>query len=194
MKINPPCTYTVERAAARWNNGRRSPDARCFDRPHSSFLLCINYVVCTVCVLVRKWMGNAIFRKDFIQFVQHYPSTSVSYMTDSTILVWRLLLLLFPAAVAAVWQKNSPLLYCLDVLMDHQKKLIHAISILKSVNLQYNTLVRWVAGTNDSLTKPLMFQEIMKKNNAWNIRCLVDESFIPSPQHPSILYWRLSDF
>ena len=87
------------------------------------------YVRC-VCVLVRKWMGNAIFRKDFIQFVQHYPSTSVSYMTDSTILVWRLLLL-FPAAVAAVWQKNSPLLYCLDVLRDQQKKLIHAISILE---------------------------------------------------------------
>ena len=128
----PNCTLwkcAVERAAARRNNGRRSPDARCFDRPHSSFLLCINKVVCTVCMLVRKWMGNAIFRKDFIQFVQHYPSTSVRYMTDSTILVWRLLLL-FPAAVAAVWQKNSPLLYCLDVLRDQQKKLIHAISIL----------------------------------------------------------------
>ena len=74
-------------------------------------------------------MGNAIFRKDFIQFVQHYPSTSVSYMTDSTILVWRLTAAAFPIAVAAVWQKNSPLLYCLDVLRDQQKKFIHAISI-----------------------------------------------------------------
>ena len=125
------------------NNGRRSPDARCFDRPHSSFLLCINYVVCTVCVLVRKWMGNAIFRKDFIQFVQHYPSTSVRYMTDSTILVWRLLLLLFPAAVAAVWQKNSPLLYCLDVLRDQQKKLIHTISIPEPHWLLQNVKKKW---------------------------------------------------
>ena len=29
---------------------------------------------------------------------------------------------------------------------------------LKSVNLQYNTLVRWADGTNDSSTKHLMFQ------------------------------------
>ena len=34
----------------------------------------------------------------------------------------------------------------------------------------------------------------MKKNNAWNIRRLVDESFIPSTQRPSVYYWRLSDF
>ena len=51
----PLCTYAVERAAARRNNGRRSPDARCFDRPHSSFLLCINYVVCMYGVCVCWW-------------------------------------------------------------------------------------------------------------------------------------------
>ena len=28
----------------------------------------------------------------------------------------------------------------------------------KSVNLQYNTLIRWADGTNDSSTKHLMFQ------------------------------------
>ena len=32
------------------------------------------------------------------------------------------------------------------------------ITDLKSVNLQYNVMVRWVAGTNDSSTKRLMFQ------------------------------------
>ena len=32
------------------------------------------------------------------------------------------------------------------------------IGHLKSNNLQYSTLVRWVAGTNDSSTKHLMFQ------------------------------------
>ena len=37
-------------------------------------------------------------------------------------------------------------------------------------------------------------QEIMKKNNTWNIRRLVDESFVPATQRPSVLHWRLSDF
>ena len=32
------------------------------------------------------------------------------------------------------------------------------VKTLKSVNLQYNTLVRWADGTNDSSTKCLMFQ------------------------------------
>ena len=39
-----------------------------------------------------------------------------------------------------------------------------------------------------------MLQEIMKKKITWNIRCLVDESFVPATQQTSILYWRLSDF
>ena len=33
-----------------------------------------------------------------------------------------------------------------------------------------------------------------EKNNAWNIRRLVDELFAQSTQGPSKLYWRLSDF
>ena len=37
-------------------------------------------------------------------------------------------------------------------------------------------------------------QEIIKKNNAWNIRRLVDEYFVPWTQRPSILYSRFSDF
>ena len=32
-----------------------------------------------------------------------------------------------------------------------------------------------------------------KKNNAWNIRCLVDESFVPVNQQTCVLYCRLSD-
>ena len=35
---------------------------------------------------------------------------------------------------------------------------------------------------------------LWKKNNTWNIRCLVNESFIPSAQWTSILYCRLTDF
>ena len=37
-------------------------------------------------------------------------------------------------------------------------------------------------------------QEIIQKNNAWNIRRLVDEYFVPWTQQPSILYSRFSDF
>ena len=33
----------------------------------------------------------------------------------------------------------------------------------------------------------------MKRNNAWKIRCSVDESFVPLTQRASLLYWRLSD-
>ena len=39
-----------------------------------------------------------------------------------------------------------------------------------------------------------ILQEIMNKKNTWNIRHLVDESFVPATQQPSVLYWRLSDF
>ena len=34
----------------------------------------------------------------------------------------------------------------------------------------------------------------MKKNNAWNIRRLVDESFVPASQRTIVLYCRLTDF
>ena len=33
-----------------------------------------------------------------------------------------------------------------------------------------------------------------EKKNTWKVRCLVDESFVPSAQRASVLYCRLSDF
>ena len=33
-----------------------------------------------------------------------------------------------------------------------------------------------------------------KKNNTWTIRCLVDDSFVPSSKQPSVLYCKLTDF
>ena len=39
-----------------------------------------------------------------------------------------------------------------------------------------------------------ILQEIVKKNNTWNIRCLVDELFLPAPLQPIVSYWRLSNF
>ena len=82
---------------------------------------------------------------------------------------------------------------------------------VKSVNLQYTTLVRWDDGPNESLTKRLMFQalfffhhfldlghskrilqrilqEMMKKENTGSIRRLVDDSFGPSSQQTSVIY------
>ena len=38
------------------------------------------------------------------------------------------------------------------------------------------------------------FARNYEKNKTRNIRCLVDESFVPATQWPSILYWRLLDF
>ena len=100
----------------------------------------------------------------------------------------------------------------------------------ESINLQYNTLVRWSDGTTNLLTKHLMFQVffffiishrlrpleslyihfcnfinwrgfckeyckiLWKKNNTWNTRPLVNESFITLAQQTSVLYCRLTDF
>ena len=49
-------------------------------------------------------------------------------------------------------------------------------------------IINW----NDFLQRIL--QEIMKKNNTWNIRRLVDDSFVPSSKQPSVLYCKLTDF
>ena len=38
-----------------------------------------------------------------------------------------------------------------------------------------------------------ILQDFMKKNNTWNIRRLVDESFVPSAQRTSVIYCRLTD-
>ena len=37
------------------------------------------------------------------------------------------------------------------------------------------------------------FARNYEENNTWNIRHLVDESFVPATQWHSVLYWRLSD-
>ena len=34
----------------------------------------------------------------------------------------------------------------------------------------------------------------MEKNNAWNIRCLVDDLFVPSSKQPGVLYCKLTYF
>ena len=33
-----------------------------------------------------------------------------------------------------------------------------------------------------------------RNNNTWNIRRLVDDSFVPSSEQPSVLYCKLTDF
>ena len=44
---------------------------------------------------------------------------------------------------------------------NHRWKISDVIEVLKSVNLQYNTLVIWADGTKDSSTKRLMFQVLL---------------------------------
>ena len=91
---------------------------------------------------------------------------------------------------------------------------------LKSVNLQYNTLGRLDMddGTFMISCKSLcknafnlfsyFFYKITKikiksfecpkskkyKKNTWNIRFLVDDSFVPSSKQPSVIYCRLTNF
>ena len=91
------------------------------------------------------------------------------------------------------------------------------LTMMKSVNLQYNMLVRWAYGTKylqpsiwcykyfffiNSLQKPFQFTTKMKtkslecpksisnygKKNTWNVRRFVDKSFIPSAKRNSVLY------
>ena len=114
----------------------------------------------------------------------------------------------------------------LDLLKKQKYKMRKSVitfwfNYLKSDNLQYNTLGCWVAGTNDSSTKRLIFQVLFffiisckilcknhfnlfynfikvkiksfecpnfMRNNAWNNRLLVDESFVPSNPAISVLY------
>ena len=92
--------------------------------------------------------------------------------------------------------------------------------IQKSNNLQYNTLgcwvdrlinQQWVAGSDLGHSKLFVFifvklwknwkdfckefcKKLWQKNNTWNIRRLVEESFFSTNQGISILYCRLSAF
>ena len=65
-------------------------------------------------------------------------------------------------------------------------------------------MICWFAGTNDLSTKRLMFSfecaksmaksiRNYKKDNAWNIRCMVNESIVPANQRTDVLYCRLWD-
>ena len=38
------------------------------------------------------------------------------------------------------------------------------------------------------------FARFYEKHETWNIRRLVEETFVPSTQRPSVLYSRLTDF
>ena len=59
------------------------------------------------------------------------------------------------------YQFNSQTMYLLKSVS------VCTLQNVKSVNLQYNTLVRWVNWTNDSLTKRLMFLSIIFFS--WNL-------------------------
>ena len=88
---------------------------------------------------------------------------------------------------------------------------VDRISEIARWNPTFYNIICWFAGTNDSSTKHVILffnfllktlyfyfckfmkkklkwflqrvlQEIMKKNNTWNIWCLVDESFVPANQ------------
>ena len=72
-------------------------------------------------------------------------------------------------------------------------KISYRLRALKTLYFNFckiikNTKINW----NDFCKE--FCKKLWKKNHTWNIRRLVDESFVPANQRPSVLYWRLSDF
>ena len=65
---------------------------------------------------------------------------------------------------------------------------------MKSVNLEYDTLVRWADGTNESLTKHLTFQ-VYFFILSYRLRALeiLQKTFVLLAQQTSVLYSRLTD-
>ena len=71
--------------------------------------------------------------------------------------------------------------------------------VLKSDHLQYNTrLFAWLMGQTTrqpSVWRSKYFFFIyFFINNTWDIRRLVNESFVPSAQQTRVLYFKLTDF
>ena len=63
-------------------------------------------------------------------------------------------------------------------------KISHRLRALKTLYFYYKKK------TKNNLKRFLqrILHEIMKKNNTWNMRRLVDESFVPATQQASVLY------
>ena len=58
-----------------------------------------------------------------------------------------------------------------------------------------NWLFLWIyKNKNKEFEYPKSIRNYKKKSNAWNIRHLVDESYVPANQWSSVLYCRLLDF
>ena len=66
----------------------------------------------------------------------------------------------------------------------------------KSDNLQYNMLVRWVDGTNESSTKPLMFQVLylfsqFLARRCWGCRRRLRHKKFVNLQHNTLVLWAI---
>ena len=84
-----------------------------------------------------------------------------------------------------------PSLIGIDRLVEKTRSSYSAIFIRKSSLIICNCWFLKICWRTSFL---LSRRSFMKKNNSWNIKCLVQALFAPSTQQPSIVYWRLSDF
>ena len=154
------------------------------------------YIFClSGCSRIIFWLGinwlitkNSIFNSLKLYNFIHSNLKSLVRSVASSLLMWK-------SAFLSVFVSHAPL-----------SESLTSKPVLKSDNLQYNMVGPWVAGTNDSSTKHLMFQALLffhnllktlklwNNNNIWKIRRLVDESFVPATQQTSVLYCRLLNF
>ena len=106
--------------------------------------------------------------RDIFYNSAHWPRNKATKMAESFAQKWSLNWGLTFVYNFGGWQNEFASL--LVMLRDCSRNYSHR-SILKSDNLQYNTLVRWFAGTNDSSTKCLMFQVLFFFTISFKILC-----------------------
>jgi hypothetical protein len=68
------------------------------------------------------------------------------------------------------------------------------ISYIKTLYFYYCKVVKKIKKKKWNNFCKEVCKKLWKKNNTWNIRRLVHDSFVRSTQWPSVLYWRLTDF
>ena len=85
---------------------------------------------------------------------------SVREFTDGLYCVWSNKLRNFHLSAGQLASTNHQIARSLSFMANKLRLILkpELLGVLKSVNLQYNTLVCWADGTNDSSTKRLMFQ------------------------------------
>ena len=138
----------------------------------------------------RKWLKN--WRKERLCSVRSWKMLAEFDLSETLSILKSVNLQYILRLVAwTMGQTNRrPRVWCskyyffiLFIDLGHSKLFIFIFVIL-----QGNKKINWKDFCKELCKKS------WKKNNTWNIRCLVDDSFVPSSKQTSVLYCRLTDF